>query len=135
MTRPAPATGEPRRDDLEHFQLRVLQDAYLDGLALHWERRARQFEWAAPRHGDRHGPGTLEAHRRCTATAAACRARGTNAQAYTDDEAWIAQNFLPWMGPVAVLSAETTDQMIARHQRVIAAVDEHLAEQARIGAA
>lgn len=66
-------------DNVAHFQLRVLQDAYQHGLAAHWRRRAAHFEWAAPRADDYLGRATtqdrLEQALRCKATANACHAR------------------------------------------------------------
>ena len=64
---------------LAHFQARVLADCLSEATADYWERRAREFEAAAPQPGDFNGratPEDLEARRRrCLSTAAACRAR------------------------------------------------------------
>lgn len=38
-----PVTGEPARDYLAHFQLRVLQDAWLEQDPAYWLRRADAF--------------------------------------------------------------------------------------------
>lgn len=66
---------------LAHFHARVLADCLSEATSAFWERRARDFEDAAPRVGDWHGNASeaaLEAAReRCVATAAACRARAS----------------------------------------------------------
>jgi hypothetical protein len=58
---------------------RTVVDAWVEGLASHWERRARELEAARPRRGDFTGHATnadlAAAHDRLTAAAAACRAR------------------------------------------------------------
>lgn len=63
--------------DIEHFRARLLQDALTQATADYWERRAQQFEDAAPRKGDYHGNASrddlLDAWERCRATALACR--------------------------------------------------------------
>jgi hypothetical protein len=63
--------------DIDHFRARILQDALTEATASYWERRAKQFEDAAPRKGDRHFNATndelLDAYERCMATALACR--------------------------------------------------------------
>lgn len=68
-------TGGPLRF---HLTARVLQDALTEATADYWERRAQQFEDAAPKLGEFHGNATRdelnEAWARCHATAAACRA-------------------------------------------------------------
>lgn len=68
-------------DYVAHFQMRVLQDALTEATAACWEKRAQQFEDAAPRPGDFTGRATpLEIAarlRRCLATAAACRAHAS----------------------------------------------------------
>lgn len=38
-----PITGQPARDYLTHFQLRVLQDAYAEQDPAYWRRRAESF--------------------------------------------------------------------------------------------
>lgn len=66
---------------LAHFHARVLADALSEATATFWERRARDFEAAAPRAGDWPGRATevelRAASERCAATAAACRARAS----------------------------------------------------------
>jgi hypothetical protein len=63
--------------DLDHFRARVLQDCLTEATARYWERRAQQFEDAAPRKGDRHfhapADELLDSYERCMATALACR--------------------------------------------------------------
>jgi hypothetical protein len=63
--------------DLNHFAARVLQDALTEAIAGYWERRARQWEAAAPRKGDYHGRASrtelLDARERCQEVARACR--------------------------------------------------------------
>lgn len=57
---------------------RVLEDAWLQGSAIFWERRARDFEWVIT--GDRSVRPTaaqLAANPDVAETIAACRARGT----------------------------------------------------------
>jgi hypothetical protein len=58
---------------------RALADAWVEGHAAQWERRARQLEAARPRRGDFTGRATsadlVAAYDRLTAAAAACRAR------------------------------------------------------------
>lgn len=58
-----PVTGEPARDYLAHFQLRVLQDAWLEQDPAYWLRRADAFA----------AVGT----RTCDEIALACRNRAT----------------------------------------------------------
>jgi hypothetical protein len=64
--------------DVDHFRVRVLQDAMTEATADLWLRRAQQFEDAAPRKDDFRGNASdeelLGAHERCLAIAAACRA-------------------------------------------------------------
>ena len=59
-----------------HLTARVLQDALTEATADYWERRAQQFEDAAPRLDEFHGNATRdelnEAWTRCHATAQAC---------------------------------------------------------------
>jgi hypothetical protein len=54
-----------------------LQDALTEAIAGYWERRARQWEVAAPCKGDYHGRASrnelLEAWERCQEIARACR--------------------------------------------------------------
>lgn len=61
------------------FERRVLLDAWLDGNAATWERRARQLEAARPRRGDYPGRSTPAEQtarwERLTEAAAACRHR------------------------------------------------------------
>lgn len=63
---------------------RLLLDAWADGEAMYWERRARQLEAARPRRGDYPGQATaqdmVDAWERLTEAAAACRARGSLAE-------------------------------------------------------
>jgi hypothetical protein len=63
--------------DIDHFRARILQDALTEATAGYWERRAQQFEDAAPRLGEFHGNATRdELNQRwldCMATAQACR--------------------------------------------------------------
>ena len=63
--------------DLNHFAARVLQDALTEAMAGHWDRRAQQWEAAAPCKGDYHGGASrtelLEAFERCQGIARACR--------------------------------------------------------------
>jgi hypothetical protein len=65
--------------DFDHFRARVLQDALTEATVQYWERRARQFQQAAPRRGEFHGSATTEeldaAYQRCMATAEACLRR------------------------------------------------------------
>ena len=65
--------------DLEHFRMRVIQDALNEGRRQWWLRRALDFENARPRPGDFNGQATLEELRDrwvwCTEIAKACRAR------------------------------------------------------------
>jgi hypothetical protein len=69
------------------FERRVLQDAYLDGCAAFWERRARQLEAARPRRGDYPGRATPEQLRArwhaLTEAATACRNRAAFIDAAT----------------------------------------------------
>ena len=64
-------------EHLEHFRLRVLQDALTEATAAYWKRRAQAFEDAAPRPGDFNGRASRaelqEAYDRCHETALACR--------------------------------------------------------------
>ena len=66
---------------LAHFTARILADAMSEGTAIFWERRAREFDAAAPRPGDFRGRASdaelAEAGRRCREAAAACRARAS----------------------------------------------------------
>jgi hypothetical protein len=58
---------------------RTLVDAWVEGHATHWERRARQLEAARPQRSDYTGKATpadlVAAYDRLTAAAQACRAR------------------------------------------------------------
>lgn len=70
---------EPSHSDyVTHFRARVLQDALAEATVEYWRRRAETFEWAKPRHGERHGEsGQAElnaAWTRCDESARACRA-------------------------------------------------------------
>ena len=60
---------------------RTLADAWIEGHATYWERRARQLEGARPRPSDFTGNATAEdltsAYDRLTEAAAACRARAS----------------------------------------------------------
>lgn len=63
--------------DLGQFVRRIFQDALTEATASFWERRAKVFEWAAPRVGDYMGRASLaeltESLRRCNCDAARCR--------------------------------------------------------------
>jgi hypothetical protein len=63
--------------DIAHFRARLLQDCLSQATAQYWERRAQQFENAAPRKGDYCGNAArddlLDTWERCRATALACR--------------------------------------------------------------
>lgn len=65
--------------NVDHFRLRVAQDALIDGLEATWRRRAAAWEWARPRPDDYAGratPADLRARdRRCADIAQACRNR------------------------------------------------------------
>lgn len=68
---------------LDHFQRRVIQDAFSDAAASTWLRRARAFEAARPRPGDYPGKATPDdlraADARCREAAEACRVKARNA--------------------------------------------------------
>ena len=70
-----------------HLTARVLQDALTEATADYWERRAQQFEAAAPKLGEYHGNATRdqlnEAWLECMTIAQACRAK---AQFFLMDE-------------------------------------------------
>lgn len=110
--------------DVDRFQVRVVQDAITEASSLYWLRRARTFEAAAPRPRDRAGQASEveldQAARQCVATASACRARATNRHLLTDDEQQIAAYVLTWLPA----PTEPVESLIARHRRVLAAVDE-----------
>lgn len=63
------------------FLARALADCLSEATSDHWNRRAAQFDAAAPKASDFHGRATraelVERGRRCRATAAACRARAS----------------------------------------------------------
>jgi hypothetical protein len=63
--------------DLDHFAARVLQDALTEATAGYWERRAQQFEDAAPCEDDDHGRASHDeldaAWERCQDIAQACK--------------------------------------------------------------
>lgn len=65
--------------DVEHFRVRVTQDAMTETLRAHWLRRAEDFERARPRRSDFTGRVTqaelLERDARLAAIALACRRR------------------------------------------------------------
>ena len=67
------------REHVDHFRHRVMQDAWAEGTAAYWTRRADVFEWARPRPTDWPGRATraeLRARdRELQATAEACRNR------------------------------------------------------------
>ena len=66
-------------EHVDHFQSRVLREAYLDAEAATFDRLAEMLEWARPRPGDFHGKATREELRarydRLTEQAQACRNR------------------------------------------------------------
>lgn len=68
-------------EHIAHVSLRALQDAWSEGTAIFWERRARQLEAARPRRDDYPGqaaPADLTSRwDRLTAAAEACRARAS----------------------------------------------------------
>jgi hypothetical protein len=70
---------------LRHFAARVIQDAFAEANAEHWERRASVVEDARPRPGDYTGRATpdqlKERHRMLTDLAATYRARSQEAGA------------------------------------------------------
>ena len=82
-SRPADTAAQtgPLNVDLNHFAARVLQDALTEAIAGYWERRARQWEVAAPRKGDYHGQASrtelFQAWERCQEIACACRRHAT----------------------------------------------------------
>jgi hypothetical protein len=63
--------------DLDHFAARVLQDALTEATADYWDRRAQQFEDAAPCDDDDHGRAAHDelddAWERCQDIARACK--------------------------------------------------------------
>lgn len=67
---------------------RLFQDVWAQAWAATWERRARAFEWSAPRPGDYTGRATPEQledrARRAEAAALACRRRATGADGLVD---------------------------------------------------
>lgn len=83
-------------EHLDQFAYRVLRDAYNEGTALYWERRAQQFEWAKPRLDDFHGQATKAdlsaAWRRCDETARACRDRARVARLEMGGEPWVPED-------------------------------------------
>lgn len=64
---------------VEHFRIRVAQDALADATAAFWRRRAAEFRAAAPRPGDFLGRATRtelsEAWQRCMRLAELCEHR------------------------------------------------------------
>ena len=64
---------------VEHFQTRVLRDAFNQATATYWESRARTFEWALGRESDYQGRSTQEQRderdQRLTEAATECRRR------------------------------------------------------------
>jgi hypothetical protein len=82
--------------DLNHFAARVLQDALTEAIAGYWERRARQWEAAAPCKDDYHGRASrselLEAWEQCQEVARACRSHAallrSLAPAGISDDVW-----------------------------------------------
>ncbi len=70
----------------EQHRQRFLADLLTDGMASVYDRRARVFEWAAPRPGDFNGRATkaeLAARtERCRATASALRAKAVVLRRY-----------------------------------------------------
>ncbi len=64
---------------VDHLQRRVVREAIRDAESWQWQRRAAEWEAAAPRRGDFHGRATREAlqarHERCVDAARTCRAR------------------------------------------------------------
>ena len=64
-------------DYVNHFRIRVLQDALISADVQYWLRRAQAFEDAAPRPGEYHGRATREqlsmAYQRCMLAARNCR--------------------------------------------------------------
>ena len=66
-------------DYLEHFQKRVVQDAFAEAESLYWTNRANSFEQAMPRPDDFAGHATaaeIEDRRlHLVATVLACRQR------------------------------------------------------------
>lgn len=79
----------------EAFRVRFLADLLTDGMAGQWEKRARVFEWAAPRPSDFNGRATpaelAERTQRCQATAAACRAKAQVLRRYGPPDFAIAE--------------------------------------------
>lgn len=65
--------------EVDHFRRRVLQDALSEALSVQWERRAAEFEAAAPRQSDFPGRAPSESReqrtQRILEAARACRAR------------------------------------------------------------
>lgn len=81
-------------DHISHFRARVLQDALTEATAAYFERRARQFEEAAPRPGEFSGRATraelADRAARCLEVARACRQhaallRGLRSESISDD--------------------------------------------------
>ncbi len=66
--------------DVDHFQRRIIEDAFQQSWRMTWARAARRFEDARPRPGDYLGGSTIEQQRakwrELTEIAAACRAHG-----------------------------------------------------------
>lgn len=82
----APPSVSLPDDELTHFQLCVLRDAFLEAEARYWLKRATQFEAARPRPQDFNGRAAASQLRRrssalddvasaCRAKAAVCRDR------------------------------------------------------------
>jgi len=76
-------------EHVEHFRLRVMEDAFTEATAAYWLRRADQFEWARPTLDDFAGNAT-DTQRRAkwhelAAVARACRARASVSLLEGDD--------------------------------------------------
>lgn len=72
-------TPDTLTEHVEHFRLRVIQDALAEATAAYWHRRAQTFEDARSRPGDYAGEATPEhiaaRDAELTGIAQACRAR------------------------------------------------------------
>jgi hypothetical protein len=104
-SRPAHTAAQKGRlnVDLNHFAARILQDALTEATAGYWERRAQQWEAAAPCKGDYQGQASrtelLEAWERCKEVARACRRHAALLRSLApediSDEVWDAIQVAP----------------------------------------